>query len=108
GFRHIDAVSFVSPRHVPQMADSEQVIKDLHDAISRFPGAEIIGIVVNEHGFRRALAAGVTTVGYPYSMSERFSRQNANISCAESRDLVQRMLEALAAMPNPPQLVIYV
>lgn len=108
GFRHLDAVSFVSPRHVPQMADSEEVMNDLRSTVPRFPGAEIIGIVVNEPGFRRALAAGVTAIGYPYSISERFGRQNANISCAESRDLINRMLETLAAIPKAPQLVIYI
>lgn len=108
GFRHIDAVSFVSPKYVPQMADSEQVMERLNAELSRFPGAEIIGIVVNEQGFRRALAARVTTIGYPLSLSERFSRQNANMSLAESRELIQRMQQALAALPKPPQLVIYI
>ena len=108
GFRYIDAVSFVSPKYVPQMADSERVMGRLSGELSCFPGAEIIGIVVNEQGFRRALAAGVTTIGYPYSLSERFSRQNANMSLAESRDLVHTMQQALAGLPKPQQLVIYV
>lgn len=108
GFRHIDAVSFVSPRHVPQMADSEQVMNDLRETVSQSPGAEIIGIVVNEQGFQRALAAGITAIGYPYSISERFSRQNANISCAESRDLIKKMLETLSELPKAPRLVVYV
>jgi hydroxymethylglutaryl-CoA lyase len=108
GFRHIDAVSFVSPKHVPQMADSEQIMERLRAELPRFPGAEIIGIVVNEQGFRRALAAGVTTIGYPLSVSERFSRQNANMSLAESRHLVEMMLQALASLPKPPELVVYI
>ena len=51
GFRHIDAVSFVSPKHVPQMADSEEVMSRLSQL--KAPGAEpveIIGIVVNAQG----------------------------------------------------------
>src|SRR5437868_2578457 len=66
GFRHIDAVSFVSPKAVPQMADSEKVLHYL-----RAPKeVEIIGIVVNETGAQRAIATrGVTTIGYPYSIS---------------------------------------
>src|SRR5438128_11160261 len=51
GFKHIDAVSFVSPEAVPQMADSEQVRKDLDPP----EDVEIIGIVVNEKGARRAI-----------------------------------------------------
>jgi len=108
GFRHIDAVSFVSPKYVPQMSDSEQVMERLREELPRFPGAEIIGIVVNEHGFRRALAAGVHTIGYPHSLSERFIRQNANISVAESRALVETMQRTLSELPNPPRFVAYI
>lgn len=93
GFRHIDAVSFVSPKHVPQMADSEAVMQALSRA--RLPSGEapeIIGIVVNEQGLERALATpGVTTIGYPYSVSAYFRRANANMSRAESRELVGRL-----------------
>lgn len=93
GFQHIDAVSFVSPKHVPQMADSEQVMSGL---VERFPAdkpaPEIIAIVVNEQGLKRALATpGVTTVGYPYSISAYFRRANANMTKAESRALVETL-----------------
>ncbi len=89
GFSHLDAVSFVSPKNVPQMADSELVMERLRSA--RLPSGEppeIIGIVVNEKGLERALAAGVTTIGYPYSISAYFRRANANMSRGESRALV--------------------
>ena len=87
GFRHIDAVSFVSPKHVPQMADSEAVMNELSRVKSPSGEApDIIGIVVNAQGLERALATpGVTTVGYPYSISAYFRRANANMSRAESR-----------------------
>src|SRR5438309_11959975 len=66
GFAHIDAVSFVSPKAVPQMADSEQVLDYLDPPLP----AEIIGIVVNEKGAERAIEApGVQTLGFPYSFS---------------------------------------
>ncbi len=52
GFKHIDAVSFVSPKAVPQMADSEEVLKELDPP----DDVEIIGIVVNEKGAQRAIA----------------------------------------------------
>lgn len=89
GFGHLDAVSFVSPKHVPQMADSEAVMERLR--LAKLPSGsapEVIGIVVNEKGLERALAAGVTTIGYPYSISAYFRRANANMSRGESRELV--------------------
>jgi hydroxymethylglutaryl-CoA lyase len=99
GFRHIDAVSFVSPKHVPQMADSEEVMRGLTGVMSQMAGPpEIIGIVVNEKGLERALAMpGVSTIGYPYSISAYFRRANANMSREESRKLVRRLQEATAA-----------
>jgi hydroxymethylglutaryl-CoA lyase len=108
GFRHIDAVSFVSPKHVPQMADSEAVMKQLsHVKSPSVESPEIIGIVVNAQGLERALATpGVTTIGYPYSISAYFRRANANMSRAESRDLVQKLQRDTKAAGK--HLVIYV
>src|SRR5215210_8797019 len=81
GCRHIDAVSFVSPKAVPQMADSEAVLAQL----GRHDGVEIIGIVVNERGAERAIATGaVTTLGFPFSLSETFLRRNQNQSLDEN------------------------
>jgi hydroxymethylglutaryl-CoA lyase len=93
GFQHLDAVSFVSPKHVPQMADSEQVMAGLTERFpADKPAPEIIGIVVNEQGLKRALATpGVTTIGYPYSISAYFRRANANMTKAESRALVETL-----------------
>lgn len=73
GFKHIDAVSFVSPEAVPQMADSEEVLKELDPP----DDVEIIGIVVNEKGAERAIATNaVTTLGFPYSVSPTFLQKN--------------------------------
>jgi len=81
GFRNIDAVSFVSPKAVPQMADSEQVLEQLNPP----KGVEIIGIVVNEKGAARAIATKrVTTLGYPYSISPTFLLRNQNQSPEEN------------------------
>src|SRR4249919_4191410 len=93
GFHHIDAVSFVSPKHVKQMADSEEVMsKFLASLPAGTTPPEIIGIVVNEKGLERALATpGVTTIGYPYSISAYFRRANANMSRDESRKLVETL-----------------
>jgi hydroxymethylglutaryl-CoA lyase len=108
GFRHIDAVSFVSPKHVRQMADSEEVMKRLLDSLPQDAALpEIIGIVVNERGMERALATpGVTTIGYPYSISAYFRRANANMSRGESRTLVETLQKATKAAGK--QLVIYI
>lgn len=95
GFRHLDAVSFVAPKFVPQMADSEEVMKKLVGilkSVTNGTAPEIIGIVVNEKGLERALKTpGVTTLGYPYSISANFRRQNANMSLRESRELVEKI-----------------
>jgi hydroxymethylglutaryl-CoA lyase len=81
GFKNIDAASFVSPKAVPQMADSEQVLEQL-DAPN---DVEIIGIVVNEKGAERAIATKrVTTLGYPCSISQTFLRRNQNQSPEEN------------------------
>jgi hydroxymethylglutaryl-CoA lyase len=108
GFRHIDAVSFVSPKHVPQMADSEEVMKRLSQVKGPSGDSlEIIGIVVNSQGLDRALSTpGVTTVGYPYSISAYFRRANANMSRAESRTLTEQLArDTKAASKN---LVVYI
>jgi hydroxymethylglutaryl-CoA lyase len=108
GFHHIDAVSFVSPKHVKQMADSEEVMMQLLASLPADTHApEIIGIIVNEKGLERALATpGVTTIGYPYSISAYFRRANANMSREESRKLVEKLKRETAAAGKG--LVIYV
>jgi hydroxymethylglutaryl-CoA lyase len=108
GFRQIDAVSFVSPKHVPQMADSEAVMQELSKAkLADGASPEIIGIVVNEQGLERALAApGVTVVGYPYSISAYFRRANANMSRDESRNLVSLLQRKTKAAGR--KLVVYI
>src|SRR5271154_154441 len=108
GFRHIDAVSFVSPKHVPQMADSEAVMKELsHVRLTSGEAPEIIGIVVNAQGLDRALATpGVTTIGYPYSVSAYFRRANANMTRAESRSLVEKLQRDTKAAGR--KLVVYI
>src|SRR5438445_7887056 len=73
GFKHIDAVSFVSPNAVPQMADSDAVLKEVDPP----DDVEIIGIVVNEKGAQRAIKTeAVSTLGFPYSISRTFLRNN--------------------------------
>ena len=137
GFRHLDAASFVAAKRVPQMADSEIVVKALSmemavgltrqrattegaglyrqsPAEAQAPAPltagqplEIIGIVVNDQGLDRALSTpGVTTLGYPYSVSANFRRANANMSLAESRALVEKLQWATDAAGRG--LVVYI
>src|SRR5919204_5199487 len=88
GFRHIDAVSFVSPKAVPQMADSEKVLEQLGPVAD----VEIIGIVVNEKGAERAIATrSVSTLGYPCSISETFLRRNQNQSLEENQVVLKKI-----------------
>lgn len=88
GFKHIDAVSFVSPKAVPQMADSEEVLKELDPP----DDVEIIGIVVNEKGAQRAIDShAVSTVGFPYSLSETFLRKNQNQSPEDALEELEKI-----------------
>lgn len=91
GFRHIDAVSFVAPKVVPQMADSEQVLTFLDPP----DDVEIIGIVVNPKGAERAIATeAVSTLGFPYSISPEFLRRNQNQSPEESLESLDAVGQA--------------
>jgi hydroxymethylglutaryl-CoA lyase len=88
GFKHIDAVSFVSPNAVPQMADSEAVLKELDPP----DDVEIIGIVVNEKGAQRAInTSRVRTLGFPYSISPTFLRNNQRQTPEESLDALEKI-----------------
>jgi hydroxymethylglutaryl-CoA lyase len=90
GFRHLDAVSFVSAKAVPQMADSEQVL-----ALADLPSLtsdvlEIIGIVVNVKGVERAInSGGVNTLGFPYSISPGFLERNQHQTPEEAVDTLE-------------------
>lgn len=88
GFKHIDAVSFVSPKAVPQMADSEDVLKELDPP----DDVEIIGIVVNEKGAERAIATeAVQTLGFPYSVSPTFLERNQHQTLEDAIDELEKI-----------------
>jgi len=95
GFRHLDAVSFVSSKAIPQMADSEQVLAlaDLPSLTSPSPNTddlEVIGIVVNVKGAERAInSGGVNTVGFPYSISPGFLERNQHQTPEEAVDAME-------------------
>jgi hydroxymethylglutaryl-CoA lyase len=88
GFKHIDAVSFVSPNAVPQMADSEEVLKELDPP----DDVEIIGIVVNEKGAQRAIATeAVRTLGFPYSISPTFLENNQHQTLEDAIEELEKI-----------------
>ncbi len=103
GFKHIDAASFVSPKVVPQMADSEDVLKQLDPP----DDVDIIGIVVNEKGAERAIATNaVRTLGFPYSISPTFLQKNQKPSLEDAIET----LEAIDKRADAAQLstVVYI
>ena len=88
GFKHIDAVSFVSAKAVPQMSDSENVLSELDPP----DDVKIIGIVVNERGAERAIATdSVRTLGFPYSLSPTFLKNNQNQTPEENLDVLEKI-----------------
>ena len=103
GFKHIDAVSFVSAKAVPQMADSENVLEELEIP----SGVEIIGIVVNEKGAQRAISTKrVTTLGYPCSISPTFLRRNQNQSPEENMSTLKKISQH--AVDAQVGMVVYI
>jgi hydroxymethylglutaryl-CoA lyase len=103
GFQQIDAVSFVSPKAVPQMADSEDVLKELGAPAD----VEIIGIVVNEKGAERAIAtSAVQTLGFPYSISPTFLERNQKQSLEAALDELEKIQEK--AMDGGLDTAVYI
>lgn len=87
GLRSFDAVSFVSPKWVPQMADAADVV-----AAVTATDVRLIGLVPNMKGLENAVAAGLTTVGVLTSASEAFSERNINASVDESMHRIRRIV----------------
>ena len=98
GARRIEAVSFVNPRAVPQMADAEAVLQGLKDeADLAAQGVRLIGLVLNRRGFDRAAAAGVDEVNFVVVASETFNRRNQGAS------IDQTMAQIAEAVPLAAQ-----
>lgn len=104
GFDTLDFGSFVSPKAIPQMIDTAEVLSMLDmGGIS----TRLLAIVANERGAREAVAfEKITFLGYPFSISETFQKRNTNKTVAASFDLVQRIQE-LCVIHNK-KLVIYI
>ncbi len=97
GFRRIEVASFVSPKWVPQMADSAEVLA----GIARAPGVRYAALTPNMTGFERAVAAKADEIAIFASASEGFSRANINCSIAESLERFRPVAEAASARNLP-------
>ena len=97
GFRRIEVASFVSPKWVPQMADSGAVLA----GIRRAPGVRYAALTPNMKGLEAALAAGADEVAIFGAASEGFSRANINASIAESLERFAPVAEAARAAGLP-------
>ncbi|WP_286917680.1 MULTISPECIES: hydroxymethylglutaryl-CoA lyase [Pseudomonas] len=93
GLRHVEVGSFVSPRWVPQMADSTAVFA----AIARAPGVTYAALTPNLQGFEAAIAAGASEVAVFAAASESFSQRNINCSIAQSLQRFEPVLAAAVA-----------
>ncbi|MDQ3190475.1 MAG: hydroxymethylglutaryl-CoA lyase [Bacteroidota bacterium] len=104
GFHTIDFGSFVSPKAIPQMQDTEQVLKMLDLSSS---SSKLLAIVANLRGAQQAADFDeITYLGFPFSISETFQQRNANSSIAESLNRVEE-IQKLCIKQNK-QLVIYI
>ncbi|HEY3008796.1 MAG TPA: hydroxymethylglutaryl-CoA lyase [Micromonosporaceae bacterium] len=91
GVRRVEAVSFVHPKAIPQMADADEVWK----RAARRPGVRYSALVPNSRGAQRALAAGFTEIEVVVSASDTHNKMNVNRSTAESLDDIAELIDAL-------------
>src|SRR3954454_7400736 len=82
GVPRVEAVSFVNPKRVPQMAGAEEVMA----AIERRPGTVYAGLVLNDRGYERAMATGVDEVHYAFPVTDEFCARNQNTTVAAALD----------------------
>lgn len=89
GVPRIEAVSFVSPARVPQMAGAEEVVA----AIEREDGVVYAGLVLNEKGYDRLQASGLEEVHFAFACTGTFNRRNQNATVEESVEVAKRIVE---------------
>lgn len=90
GFRRIESVAFVSPKHVPQMADAGEVLQ----AIGKSPASSTMALALNEKGYERAVAAKVDWICYVTAATETMSKRNANTTIAAGIEATKRAIRA--------------
>jgi hydroxymethylglutaryl-CoA lyase len=87
GLRRIEAVSFVNPKRVPQMADAEAVLAGISD----LPGVSLSGLVLNERGFNRALTAGLREISFVAVATDGMAQRNQGTSTEGLIDIWRRI-----------------
>ncbi len=92
GLRRIEATSFVHPQAVPQMADADELIPAIEARRGEQP-VEFVGLVLNERGYERALAAGCRRIACGVAVSETFSQRNTRMSTSEAFAACERLAE---------------
>jgi len=104
GFDTIDFGSFVSPKAIPQMADTHEVIKNIDLSNSH---TKLLAIIANERGAQDAvLYDAITYLGFPFSVSETFQKRNANASIQESLSRVEEIQNL--CIKHKKELVVYI
>ncbi|MFN2457213.1 MAG: hydroxymethylglutaryl-CoA lyase [Chitinophagaceae bacterium] len=104
GFDTIDFGSFVSPKAIPQMADTREVLKSLQ--VDKFTSSKLLVIVANVRGAEEAVAYdAITYLGFPFSISETFQQRNAKSSIEQSVGTVEE-IQNLCNRHNK-ELIIY-
>ncbi len=104
GFDTIDFGSFVSPKAIPQMADTKEVVGSLQLAGSN---SKLLAIIANERGATDAVAYDeITYLGFPFSVSETFQKRNTNSSIAGSLNRVEGIQDL--CIKNKKELVVYI
>jgi hydroxymethylglutaryl-CoA lyase len=104
GFNTIDFGSFVSPKVIPQMADTKEVVKSLQRGTSK---TKLLAIVANVRGAEEAASyENINYLGFPFSVSETFQQRNTNSSIQESLKRVEEMQKI--CVKSNKQLVIYI
>lgn len=88
GFKRIEAVSFVSPKHVPQMADASEILQVIGDD----PNIDEVALALNEKGYKRAIEANVDWICYVMAATETFAQKNANTTIAESLQMTKNCI----------------
>jgi isopropylmalate/homocitrate/citramalate synthase len=89
GVPRIEAVSFVNPKRVPQMAGAEEVVA----GIERESGVVYAGLALNERGYERLLATGLDEVHYAFAATETFNQRNSNASVEDSLQGAERIVQ---------------
>ena len=103
GFDTIDFGSFVSPKAIPQMADTKEVVKSLQLTGN---SSKLLAIIANERGAIDAVVYDqISYLGFPFSVSETFQQRNTNSSIAESMQRVEAIQEL--CIKNKKELVVY-